>query len=147
MTDLQWDTLKKIIRGEVMDPLPTGFIIDCPWLPNWYGIRILDYFTNDDLWLKANLARCTIFRIFCLCPDSGLNTACTEPSAFGSRCPFPANEFPHAEKVIHSLEQIDDLPLRIPVPMVCSLCAQSALAQPAIEAEGHKIRFAGRAGR
>lgn len=145
MTDSQWETLQKIIRGEVMDPLPAGFIIDCPWLPNWYGIRILDYFTNDDLWLKANLKALRDFPDILFLPgfwsEYGM---CTEPSAFGSRCLFPADEFPHAEKVIHSLEQIDDLPAPDPrtdglLPFVLN---RLKLAQPAIEAEGHRIRFA-----
>jgi uroporphyrinogen decarboxylase len=34
---------------------PAAFIIDSPWLPNWYGVRILDYFSSDDIWFKANL--------------------------------------------------------------------------------------------
>ena len=55
MTDQQWEMLQKVINGEILNPLPIGFIIDCPWLPNWYGINILDYFSNDELWLKANL--------------------------------------------------------------------------------------------
>ena len=44
MTDQQWDLLKKTINGEVVKPLPVGFIIDCPWLPNWYGIKIATQF-------------------------------------------------------------------------------------------------------
>ena len=54
MTDKHWDNLLRIIGGEILSPLPVGFIIDSPWLPNWYGISILDYYTNDDLWFKAN---------------------------------------------------------------------------------------------
>ena len=57
MTDKQWNELNAVINGESMKKLPIGFIIDCPWLPNWYGISILDYFSNDELWLKANLRR------------------------------------------------------------------------------------------
>ena len=55
MTDMQWQTLLSVIRREPLSPLPVGFIIDCPWLPNWYGSSILDYFTNDEIWLNANL--------------------------------------------------------------------------------------------
>ena len=54
MTDKQWDDLNRIIKGDILDPLPVGFIIDCPWLPNWYGISILDYFSNDEIWYKSN---------------------------------------------------------------------------------------------
>ena len=54
MTDQQWEMLQCVIKGELLDPLPVGFIIDSPWLPNWYGIKILDYFSSDELWFNAN---------------------------------------------------------------------------------------------
>ena len=55
MTDRQWVDLLKVMNGEFLSPMPAGFIIDSPWLPNWYGINIIDYFSSDGLWLKANL--------------------------------------------------------------------------------------------
>ena len=145
MTDQQWEIVRRVIRGERIDPLPVGFIIDCPWLPNWYGIRILDYFSNDELWLKANLKALTDFPEVIFLPgfwsEFGM---CTEPSAFGARTYFPANEFPHAHRVIRSTAEIDDLPLPDPatdglLPFVLN---RLRLAQPAIESAGHKIRFA-----
>ena len=54
MNEKQWQTLQNVIKGEIIEPLPVGFVIDSPWLPNWYGINIVDYFSNDELWLKAN---------------------------------------------------------------------------------------------
>ena len=86
MTDRQWEILQRTIKGEVFNPLPVGFIIDCPWLPNWYGITIVDYFSNDDLWLKANLKAMQDFPDVMFLPgfwsEFGM---CTEPSAFGAR--------------------------------------------------------------
>jgi len=69
---------------------------------------------------------------------------CTEPSAFGARCVFPSNEFPHAHKIIKSANEIDSLPEPNPktdglLPFVLN---RLKLAQPKIEAAGHKIRFA-----
>ena len=55
MTEKQWQQLKETIEGKESSPLPVGFIVDSPWLPGWYGINILDYFTNDELWFAANL--------------------------------------------------------------------------------------------
>jgi uroporphyrinogen-III decarboxylase len=145
MTDQQWDSLLKVISGEILDPLPTGFIIDSPWLPNWYGIRILDYFSNDELWLKANLKAIKTFPNTMFLPgfwsEFGM---CTEPSAFGVRCTFPPDEFPHAHSVIKSAEEIDSLSVPDPandglLPFVLN---RLKLAQPHIESEGHKIRFA-----
>jgi uroporphyrinogen decarboxylase len=145
MTDLQWATLQKVIQGESVDPLPIGFIIDSPWLPNWYGITILDYFSNDALWLKANLKALHEFPEAMFLPgfwsEFGM---CTEPSAFGSKCTFPANEFPFAYKTIHSIDDIDALTTPDPVTdgLLPFVLNRLKLAQPEIEAAGHKIRFA-----
>jgi uroporphyrinogen-III decarboxylase len=145
MTDKQWEMLQKIIKGEILNPLPVGFIIDSPWLPNWYGIRILDYFSNDELWLNANLKALNEFPEVMFLPgfwsEFGM---CTEPAAFGARCNFPPNEFPHAHKIIHSAYEIDSLPSPNPktdglLPFVIN---RLKLAQSKIEAAGHKIRFA-----
>jgi uroporphyrinogen decarboxylase len=69
---------------------------------------------------------------------------CTEPSAFGLRCTFPANEFPHAHKVLLSDDDIDSLPSPNPrtdglLPFVLN---RLKMAKPRIEDAGHKIRFA-----
>ncbi|MGO9482620.1 MAG: uroporphyrinogen decarboxylase family protein [Candidatus Kryptoniota bacterium] len=145
MTDQQWEILLKITNGEDVSPLPVGFIIDSPWLPNWYGVKILDYFSSDELWLKANLKAINDFPEVMFLPgfwsEFGM---CTEPSAFGVRCTFPANEFPFAHKLIHSSDDIDSLPEPNPktdglLPFVIN---RLKLAQPKIEAAGHKIRFA-----
>jgi uroporphyrinogen-III decarboxylase len=145
MTDEQWGLLKNVIKGEVLDPLPIGFIIDSPWLPGWYGINILDYFSNDQLWLKANLKAIQEFPEAMFLPgfwsEFGM---CTEPSAFGARCTFPVNEFPHAHKILQSADDIDSLPLPDPktdglLPFVLN---RLKIAQPEIETSGHRIRFA-----
>jgi len=145
MTDQQWETLKKVINGEKMEPLPIGFIADSPWLPGWYGIKILDYFSNDELWLKVNLKAIQEFPEVMFLPgfwsEFGM---CTEPSAFGARCRFPQNEFPHAHPVIKSPEEINALVIPEPetdglLPFVLN---RLKLAQPYIENAGHKIRFA-----
>lgn len=145
MTNQQWEMLKKIINGEKVRPLPIGFIADSPWLPGWYGIRILDYFSNDELWLKANLKAIRDFPDIMFLPgfwsEYGM---CTEPSAFGARCRFPQDEFPHAHAVIKSPEEIESLVVPEPetdglLPMILN---RLKLAQPHIEDAGHKIRFA-----
>lgn len=145
MTDEQWEILKKTVRGEIVKPLPVGFIIDSPWLPNWCGMRILDYFTSDEHWLLANIKAVEAFPDVLFFPgfwsEFGM---CTEPSAFGVRCVFPADEFPHAHKVLVSADDIESLPQPDPrtdglLPFVLN---RLKLAQPGIEAAGHRIRFA-----
>lgn len=144
MTDQQWNILQKVLKGEKVNPLPVGFIIDCPWLPNWYGINILDYFTNDELWISSNLKALKDFPDIMFLPgfwsEFGM---CTEPSAFGARCVFPTNEFPHAHKVINSPSDIEELPEPNPKTdgLLPFMLNRLKLAQPKIEEAGHKIRF------
>jgi uroporphyrinogen decarboxylase len=145
MTDQQWEVLQKVIKGEILNPLPIGFIIDSPWLPKWGGVRILDYFSNDELWFHANLKAVNEFPDVMFLPgfwsEYGM---CTEPSAFGARCTFRPDEFPHAHKVLQSADDIDSLPSPNPrtdglLPFVLN---RLKIAQPKIEASGHRIRFA-----
>ena len=145
MTDEQWDVLTKTVRGVTVAPLPVGFIIDSPWLPKWYGIRILDYFSNDEHWFQANMKAITTFPDVLFLPgfwsEFGM---CTEPSAFGARCVFPADEFPHAHRIPGLENGIESLPQPDPrtdglLPFVLN---RLKLARPRIEAAGHRIRFA-----
>lgn len=145
MTDKHWNTLLKVINGDTVDPLPVGFIIDSPWLPNWYGVSILDYFTNDDTWFSANLAAIETFPSVMFFPgfwsEYGM---CTEPSAFGARCTFPANEFPHARRILKSIDDVDTLPQPDPKTdgLLPFMLNRLKLAQPRINDAGHQIRFA-----
>ena len=145
MTDKEWDVLQKVIKGEDINPLPVGFIIDSPWLPNWYGIKIIDYFSSEELWLKSNLKAINDFPEVIFFPgfwsEFGM---CTEPSAFGARGTFPPDEFPFAHKVIHSADDIDELVQPDPrndglLPFMLN---RLKLVQPKIEDAGHRIRFA-----
>ncbi len=144
MTDTQWKELLAVIQGEVLTPLPVGFIIDSPWLPNWYGIDILDYFSSDQLWLEANVKAIETFPEAMFLPgfwsEYGM---CSEPSAFGARTSFPQNEFPHAFPTIDSADQIKELEIPDPVkdglgPLILN---RLKLNETAIVKAGHRIRF------
>ena len=144
MTAKQWEILVSAVKGEKMTNVPIGFIIDCPWLPNWYGIDILDYFTNDQLWLDANFKAIDTFPDVIFLPgfwsEYGM---CTEPSAFGAKCIFHKNEFPFADKIIHTFEDIDSIVEPNPetdglLPFMLNRLVQ---AQPQIEKRGHAIKF------
>lgn len=144
MTELQWEILNKVIIGEYSGKIPTGFIIDCPWLPRWYGMNILDYFTNDKLWFEANLKACNDFKDVIFLPgfwsEYGM---CTEPSAFGARTSFFQNEFPHAHPIIFSSGDIDKL--CVPNPETDGLLPfmlnRLLLNQDLIRSAGHEIKF------
>lgn len=144
MTEKQWESLKAVVKGEKTEHPLNGFIIDCPWLPEWAGNSILDYFTSDDVWLEANFKTIDTFPDTIFLPgfwsEYGM---CTEPSAFGSKCKFFENEFPFAEKIIFSSEDIDKLTLPDPKTdgLLPFMLNRLLLTRPKIEAHGHKIRF------
>lgn len=145
MTDQQWQELLQILAGEQPAKPPIGFIIDSPWLPGWSGISTLDYYTSDELWLKANLQAINTFPNVMFLPgfwsEYGM---CTEPSAFGSRMVWSEQNLPHADQVIASLEDI----ARLPEPRVNTdgllpfMLNRLKITQPHIQKAGHNIRFA-----
>jgi uroporphyrinogen decarboxylase len=144
MTDRQWNDLLAVLRGELRQPPPVGFIIDCPWLPGWQGLDIADYLSSETLWFETNRKAIETFPDVWFLPgfwsEFGM---CTEPSAFGSRCVFPRNEFPFADKIITDAGQIADL--KVPNPATDGLLPfmlnRLRWARPRIEDLGHKIRF------
>lgn len=144
MTDRQWDELLAVVNGQATARPPIGFIIDCPWLPNWFGIPILDYFTNEEIWFQANRTAIELFPEVSFLPgfwsEFGM---CTEPSAFGAKAIFHLNEFPFAEKVITDVAQMDTLSEPNPATdgLLPFMLNRLKSARPRIEALGHKIRF------
>jgi uroporphyrinogen-III decarboxylase len=145
MTEPQWELLRAVIAGERLRPLPTGFIIDSPWLPNWAGQKILDYFTDERGWFDAHM------KALCAFPDTLFLPGfwseygmCTEPSAFGAVGVWEPDAFPFAKRVLRSPEDVDHLERPNPrtdglLPFVTRRLTH---LQPEIERAGHKIRFA-----
>jgi len=144
MTDHQWNDLLAVIEGKPLPRPPIGFIIDSPWLPNWFGADILDYFTSEDVWFEANRKAIETFPDVIFLPgfwsEFGM---CTEPSAFGAKCVFPRNELPFADKIIQDVAQIDDLTEPNPATdgLLPFMLNRLKGTQSKIEAMGHKIRF------
>ncbi len=145
MNEQQWETLVAVARGETVRPIPTGFIVDSPWLPNWAGRAILDYYTSDEAFLQDNLAAIAAFPRAILFPgfwsEYGM---CTEPSAFGSLMMWGEDEFPFAGKVLRSPADIEHL--RKPDPrkhgLLPFVIKRLKHLQPRIRDAGHEIRFA-----
>ena len=144
MTDTQWADLLRVIKGEPIERPPIAFIVDSPWLPNWFGIKILDYFTNEELWFQANRKAIETFPDVMFLPgfwsEFGM---CTEPSAFGAKCVFYENEFPFAEKIISDVAQLDELAEPDPKTdgLLPFMLNRLKSCQPRIEELGHRIRF------
>jgi uroporphyrinogen-III decarboxylase len=145
MTDQQWKALCSLVCDGVQPAEPlVGFIIDSPWLPNWYGVSILDYLAHDEIWFEANRKAIETFPQAIFLPGFwGEYGMCTEPSAFGARCMFPENEFPFAHPVFLDLEQDDRIAEPEPatdglLPLVLK---RLKWAEPKMRDMGHAIRF------
>ncbi|SPE53139.1 Uroporphyrinogen decarboxylase [Verrucomicrobia bacterium] len=145
MNQDQWNGLLTVLQGEPVDPLPVGFIIDSPWLPGWAGISTLDYYASESLWVEANLKAIRSFPSVWFLPgfwsEFGM---CTEPSAFGAKCIWQENALPFAERTMETAAQMAALqkPDVRQDGLLPFMLKRLGHALPAIEAEGHAIRFA-----
>lgn len=145
MTNQQWNTLLEVLDGKQFKPFPSGFIIDSPWLPGWNGISAMDYYSSEKLWLKSNFNAIDTFPEIMFLPgfwsEFGM---CTEPSAFGSKMVWDEMELPHADKVIHSTEMIDELkkPNVEKDGLLPFMIKRLLNSQTEINEKGHSIKFA-----
>jgi len=145
MNTVQWNNLIEVVEGRTLKPMLTGFIIDSPWLPGWYGVGTLDYYTSDSLWFEANKKAIETFPDTLLLPgfwsEYGM---CTEPSAFGAKCHWETANLPHAEKISADI----NLLCALPKPDVRKdgllpfMVNRLKNTQCQIEAMGHEIKFA-----
>jgi uroporphyrinogen-III decarboxylase len=145
MTYPQWRDLLRVLDGELLDPLPVGFIVDSPWLAGWHGISIVDYFTDDAAWLEANFRAVRRFPDVLFLPGFWAEYGmCTEPSAFGTKCIWPENDFPFAEKVLHDYAEVNRLakPNCRTDGLLPFAMKRLEHCRRRIEEGGHQIRFA-----
>jgi len=145
MNNEQWKCLLDVIDGKKTEVLPSGFIIDSPWLPGWFGISTMDYYSNDELWFEANKKAIETFKEVMFLPGFWAEYGmCTEPSAFGAKCRWEKANLPHAEKISSDLDVL--CALQKPhvetdglLPFIINRLKNT---QPRIEAMGHEIKFA-----
>ncbi len=143
MNDQQWNSLLDAVRGRPGGPT-AAFIIDSPWLPNWRGVSILDYFGSDEAWFEANRAAIERFPGAAFIPGFWAEYGmCTEPSAFGAKCVFPEGEFPYAKPILRVDAEIDSVEEPDPsrdglLPFVLR---RMKWAQPRMADMGHSFRF------
>jgi uroporphyrinogen-III decarboxylase len=113
--------------------------------PGWHGVSIVDYFCDDAAWLEANLRAVRRFPDVLFLPGFWAEYGmCTEPSAFGTKCIWPENDFPFAEKVFHDYAEIGRLkkPNCRTDGLLPFAIKRLQRAQRRIKEEGHRIRFA-----
>lgn len=145
MTDKQWEDIVNLVRnGNANKPL-TGFIIDSPWIPGWFGISHLQFYSSEKLWFEANRKAIETFPDTIFLPgfwsEFGM---CTEPSAFGAKCIWKKNNLPHADIIIRDASEIKNL--KKPNPRTDGLLPfmtqRLSNYQQEINDMGHRIKFA-----
>ncbi len=47
MTDPQWEDLLRVLDGELLDPLPVGFLVDGPWVAGTITASLADYLVGE----------------------------------------------------------------------------------------------------
>jgi uroporphyrinogen decarboxylase len=145
MTKTQWETLLKIIDGEVLDPLPVGFLVDGPWVAGINEHALMDYFTSSRIWLEANLEAVRRFPDVLWLPGFWAEFGMvSNPPSFGGKCVWPEAGFPTCETVLRGYEdiarlQLPDVRTDGLLPFIIKRLQQN---QPAIQASGHHLRFA-----
>ena len=144
MTDEQWQILLAIIKGENLKPLPVGFIIDSPWLPNWAGISIFDYFSNPELWFLANIKAIKTFPEVLFSLVFGQSMECVQsllplaPDVFGAKTNSPLPKKFYKVSVIYIIF-LSLMYIKILLPFIIKRPIQF---RKHIEEEGRRIRFA-----
>jgi uroporphyrinogen-III decarboxylase len=145
MNEPQWNHLLNIMKGEpAVSPL-AGFIIDSPWLPGWYGISTLQYYSSERSWFDANLKAMDTFPEIIFLPgfwsEFGM---CTEPSAFGAKTIWTEYALPHADRIITDISEAEQV--KEPNPKTDGLLPfviqRLVNYQPEIQKAGQQIRFA-----
>jgi len=145
VTDQQWAILLDVLAGQRVDPPAVGFLVDGPWVAGVNGVRLMDYFTDNAVWLQANLQANSRFPGVMWLPGFWAEFGMiSNPPSFGCKCVWPEDGFPTCEPAIPGLDQVDQLA----VPNVRTdgllpfILQRLERTREAIESAGHKIRFA-----
>jgi len=145
MTDKQWENLLRILDGELLCPIPSGFLVDGPWVCGVNNLRLMDYFTDPAVWLRGNLEAVQRFPdVFWLPGFWAEFGMISNPPSFGAKCIWPEDGFPTCESILRDHSDIASLQqpnVRTDglLPFIIQRLKQ---CRPAIEAAGHRIRFA-----
>lgn len=145
MTNEQWNSLLKTVRGEILDKPVTGFIIDSPWIPGWAGVSTLNFYSSEETWFQTNKKAIETFPDTIFLPgfwsEFGM---CSEPSAFGAKMVWNDYNLPHADKIISDISEAGKI--KMPNPKTDGLLPfiiqRLVNYQKPIQDMGHEIKFA-----
>jgi len=145
MRSADWQRLVKAAHGERLPAPPVALIVDSPWIPGYLGISTLDYIAIPELWLQANMTVANRFPEAIFLPGFWVEPGmAAEPSAFGCRITFPADQPPSIHPIAADIVELDAL---VPVNPRQDGLMPLALAQyrnvlPKVRAAGMDIKMA-----
>ena len=145
MTDEQWGNLLQILDGKLFTPTPTGFLVDGPWVCGVNNIHLMDYFTDVQLWLQANLDAVRRFPdVFWLPGFWAEFGMISNPPSFGAKCIWPEEGFPSCEPCLRDCSEIPGLqqPNVRTDGLLPFIIQRTQQCRHAMEAAGHRVRFA-----
>ncbi len=145
MNDRQWDELLRVIRGELLDPVPVGFLVDGPWFAALHQTSLMEYLTDNRIWLDANLQAGRQFPQVLWIPGFWAEYGMiSNPPSFGAKCIWPEKGFPTCGQVLYGYEAIDQLQAPdVRTDGLLPLIMQRLKScQAAVEQAGHRYRFA-----
>jgi len=107
----QWHLFKRAAKRQGHNgEIPLALIVDCPWIPGYYGAGFWDYFFDVETWFQANLKVIRDFPDVIWFPswwsEAGMGA---EPSALGSRLRFYKNRVPDVEPLPFPMDELEKL--------------------------------------
>lgn len=140
-----WQRFAAVARGQSLTPPPVALIVDSPWLPGYAGLHTVDYFVQDETWWRINRDLLDRFPEVAWIPGFWVEYGmAAEPSAYGARVLWHANQPPSIEPVPGGLTTLAEMPVPDPyehglMPLVLR---RYAAAEARLAAEGLGIHMA-----
>ncbi len=104
-----WARFAAVARHGQSDRTPVALIVDSPWLPGYAGLNTLDFFLRPDEWLRVYLGIRDRFPDVAWIPGYWIEYGmAAEPSAFGARINWHADQPPSIEPVRGGLNVLVD---------------------------------------
>ncbi len=108
----QWQAFKKAAKRAPDATTPVALIVDSPWIPGYLGIGHMDYYLDPEVWFQANLKIAKEFSDVILLPSWWVEYGMAiEPSAYGSRIHFWADQPPAQSPMLTRIEDAASLPV------------------------------------
>ena len=118
MKDSQWKTILAASQCQDLGYVPTGLIVDSPWMPGYCQVSTIDYYTDPTVWMNCYNTIKSDFPDLIFLPDFWVEMGmAAEPSSFGCKPVFYHNQPVMIRHLIEDADEINTLlDLEIPDP-------------------------------